>query len=52
MRGDDMVRVRSQLAGSIAGDIHYGRGNFSFYFPVVTCILVSLVLTLLWLFRK
>lgn len=37
----------------LPGDIHYTRGNFSFYFPLVTCILLSLVLTfLLWLFRK
>lgn len=39
--------------GQLPGDIHYRRGNFSFYFPVVTCILVSLLLTiLLWLFRR
>jgi hypothetical protein len=39
--------------GKLPGDIQYTRGNFSFYFPVVTCILLSLLLTLiLWLFRK
>jgi uncharacterized protein YybS (DUF2232 family) len=39
--------------GRLPGDIHFTRGNFSFYFPVVTCILLSIVLTfLLWLFRK
>jgi uncharacterized protein YybS (DUF2232 family) len=39
--------------GRLPGDIHYSRGQFSFYFPVVTCLLVSVVLTLLlWLFRK
>jgi uncharacterized protein YybS (DUF2232 family) len=39
--------------GRLPGDIEYTRGNFSFYFPVVTCLLVSLLLTLiLWLFRK
>ena len=39
--------------GRLPGDIHYSRGNFTFYFPLVTCILVSLLLTLLlWLFRK
>jgi hypothetical protein len=39
--------------GRLPGDIHYSRGNFSFYFPVITCLLASLVLTLLlWLFRK
>ena len=39
--------------GKLPGDIHYSKGNFSFHFPLVTCILLSLVLTiLLWLFRK
>ena len=39
--------------GRLPGDIHYTRGNFSFYFPVVTCILLSLVLSLLfWLFKR
>ena len=39
--------------GRLPGDIHYTRGNFSFYFPVVTGLLVSLVLTLiLWFFKK
>ena len=39
--------------GRLPGNIHYSRGNFTFYFPLVTCILVSPLLTLLlWLFRK
>lgn len=39
--------------GRLPGDIHYSREPFSFHFPIVTCLLVSLVLTLLlWLFRK
>ncbi len=39
--------------GRLPGDIHYSQGNFSFYFPVVTCILLSLAVSLiLWLFRK
>ncbi len=39
--------------GRLPGDIHYSRGNFNFYFPVVTCILLSIILTLiLRLFRK
>ncbi len=39
--------------GRLPGDIHYSRGNFSFSFPVVTCLLLSAVLTLLlWLFKK
>jgi hypothetical protein len=39
--------------GRLPGDIHYTRGNVSFHFPIVTCLLLSAVLTLImWLFRK
>ena len=39
--------------GRLPGDINYSRGNFSFHFPIVTCLVVSVILTLLmWLFRK
>jgi uncharacterized protein YybS (DUF2232 family) len=39
--------------GKLPGDINYTKGNFSFHFPIVTCLIVSVVLTLLfWLFRK
>ncbi len=40
--------------GRLPGDIFVQRGNFTFYFPVVTMIIVSIVLTLLLnlLFRK
>ncbi len=39
--------------GKLPGDITYQRGNFTFYFPLGTCILLSLILTLiLYLFRK
>ena len=39
--------------GKLPGDFSYRGKNFSFYFPLGTSILVSLVLTLLfWLFRK
>jgi hypothetical protein len=39
--------------GRLPGDIVVDRGNFHFFFPVTTSIIVSLVLTLLfWLFRR
>ena len=39
--------------GRLPGDIHYSRGNFHFYFPIVTCLILSVLLTLiLWLFKK
>jgi Protein of unknown function (DUF2905) len=39
--------------GKLPGDIVVERGNFTFYFPIVTSILLSLLLTgLLWLLRR
>ena len=36
------------LLGKLPGDIYYKRGNFSFYFPIATCILISVALTLIF----
>ena len=39
--------------GRLPGDIVVERGNFTFYFPIVTSILLSLLLTgILWLLRR
>ena len=39
--------------GRLPGDIMVERGNFRFYFPLATSLVVSVVLTLLfWLFRR
>ena len=39
--------------GRLPGDIVIERGNNSFYFPIVTCVLISLALSLvLWLFCR
>jgi len=39
--------------GRLPGDIVIERQNFRFYFPLVTSLVVSVVLTLLfWLFRR
>ncbi len=39
--------------GRLHGDILIRREGYTFYFPLMTSILVSVVLTLLfWLFRK
>jgi hypothetical protein len=39
--------------GHLPGDIRIEREHFRFYFPVVTCLIISVVLTLLfWLFGK
>jgi hypothetical protein len=33
--------------GRLPGDITIRRGNSTFYFPIVTCLLLSLVFTVL-----
>jgi len=39
--------------GKLPGDIYIQRKNFSFYFPLTTSILLSILLTLLFsLFRR
>lgn len=39
--------------GHLPGDIHLEREGFSFHFPLVTCLLVSgLVSLVIWLIRK
>lgn len=38
--------------GRLPGDIVVERKNFRFYFPIVTCIVLSVVLTaIMWLVR-
>jgi DUF2905 family protein len=39
--------------GRLPGDISIKRENFTFYFPLATCILISVIISLLlWLLRK
>ncbi len=39
--------------GRLPGDINYQRENFGLHFPIITCLIISVVLTLLmWLFRR
>jgi hypothetical protein len=39
--------------GRLPGDIMFQRGGATFYFPLVTCIIVSIVLSaLFWLFNR
>jgi Protein of unknown function (DUF2905) len=39
--------------GRLPGDIHIQRGNWTFYFPLATSIVLSVVLSLLfWLFGR
>jgi hypothetical protein len=39
--------------GQMPGDINVSKGNFSFHFPIVTCIILSVILTIVMrMFRK
>jgi hypothetical protein len=39
--------------GKLPGDIYIKRENFTFYFPLATSIVISIILSLiLWLLRK
>jgi hypothetical protein len=38
--------------GRLPGDLSFRRGNTSFYFPIVTSIILSIILTLLLSFFR
>jgi len=45
--------IRWTSIGRLPGDIVYRRGNFTVYFPLVTSILLSIALTLVfWLINR
>ena len=45
--------VAPKWLGRLPGDIRIERGNSAFYFPIVTCIVISILLTLiLSIFRR
>jgi hypothetical protein len=45
--------IGAGFLGKLPGDIRIERGNSAFYFPIVTCIIISIVLSLIFsLFRR
>ena len=51
--GVGLIMMLGVPFGRLPGDIVVRRGNFSFYFPLATSIILSIVLTLLFaLFRR
>ncbi|HNR04123.1 MAG TPA: DUF2905 domain-containing protein [Bacillota bacterium] len=38
--------------GRLPGDIYIKKGNFTFYFPIVTCILASIIMTIVFGFIR
>jgi len=45
--------IKIPWIGRLPGDISIQRENFGFYFPLTSCIIVSIIFTLLfYLFRR
>jgi hypothetical protein len=39
--------------GRLPGDVVIRRDNFTFYFPIMTCLLLSILISLVaWLFQR
>lgn len=39
--------------GKLPGDIFIQKGNFTFFFPIVSCLIISLLITFLFnIFRR
>ncbi len=43
-----LLNIKIPWLGKLPGDIRIEKENFKFYFPIVTCILISLLLTLVF----
>lgn len=43
-----VVGLSLRFFGKIPGDIFVKKGNVSFYFPIVTCIIISVILSLIF----
>jgi ABC-type Fe3+-siderophore transport system permease subunit len=43
-----MAGAKLSFLGRLPGDIAYKGKNLTFYFPIVTCVVLSLVLTLVF----
>ena len=42
-----LVLSRIPGVGKLPGDIVIQKGNFSFYFPLATCIIISVILSII-----
>jgi len=51
--GEILILGQKFGLGKLPGDIFIQKGNFTFFFPIVTCIIISLILTIISnIFRK
>jgi hypothetical protein len=47
------IGSKFNFLGRLPGDLRFERENFTFLFPFGTCLLISLLLSLIfWLFRR
>ena len=44
--------IGASWLGRLPGDIRIERGNSAFYFPIVTCLIISIVLSLILSFLR
>jgi len=45
--------IKKLNLGHLPGDIVIRRPGFTFYFPIITCIILSIILSLIfWLLRR
>ncbi|WP_081776849.1 DUF2905 domain-containing protein [Legionella cherrii] len=45
--------IKKMGLGKLPGDVIIQKNNFTFYFPITSCIVISLVITLIfWFFNK
>jgi len=48
-----MFGSKIPFLGRMPGDISIQKKNFGFYFPITTCIIISIILSLIsWLFGR
>jgi hypothetical protein len=47
-----LLSGRISWLGRLPGDIYIKRDHFSFYFPITTCIIISIILTLIFRLLK
>ncbi len=48
-----MLSGKIPFIGRLPGDIAIQKKNFSFYFPITTCIIISIIFSLImWLLSK
>jgi hypothetical protein len=50
--GAGLLVVLGVPLGRLPGDIYYRRGSTTFYFPLATSIVVSVVLSLIFMFLR